>query len=283
MTLILKGKTIMRIDNPAIVDAIEALPIKDTLLNEAQFGYEYLHPYLNSLPTGARILEVGSGPCVLLSHLAESYPHLHFTGIEPIGDGFELFRDAIAALSSQFPIDIFRGGYEDFRCDITYDLIFLVNVFEHLPDWRDFLAFVKQRLSATGVCVILCPNYSFPYESHFRLPIIINKQITFYLFESFINKYERANHVEGLWKSLNYVKLRHVKQTCRDLGLALICHPTITLNLIQRTQTDKSFADRQRVMGAVARILHRLGIARTLLRLFPAYNPYMFLEIRKKP
>jgi 2-polyprenyl-3-methyl-5-hydroxy-6-metoxy-1,4-benzoquinol methylase len=48
-----------------------------------------------------------------------------------------------------------------------FDLIYLVKVFEHLPVWRDFLAFIERNLEPGGVCLILCPKYSFPYESHF--------------------------------------------------------------------------------------------------------------------
>ena len=45
-------------------------------------------------------------------------------------------------------------------------------------DWRDFLSFANNSLAENGRLIILCPNYGFPYESHFHLPIIVNKSLT---------------------------------------------------------------------------------------------------------
>ena len=69
---------------------------------------------------------------------------------------------------------------------IKYDLIYCVNVFEHLNDWRKFLLVATEWLSKDGKIVILCPNYGFPYESHFRIPIFMNKAFTYKIFNSFI-------------------------------------------------------------------------------------------------
>lgn len=271
----------MNINNPAILAAITTLPNKDTILNEAAFGFEYVRPYIEKLPKGARILEVGSGPCVLLSHLSALYPDHHFTGIEPIGDGFNQFRQSIQTLTKEFSIDLFAGAYEDFNNKQVYDLIFLVKVFEHLPNWKHFLGFVQQKLHENGAAVILCPNYSFPYEPHFRIPILFNKSITFRLLKKYITRFEVKNNVVGLWSSLNFVKLRQVKDACIQLQLQMTSYPTITEDMIQRLDTDTAFSERQKFAGVIARLLNRIGVTRFLIRKFPSFNPYMYLEIKK--
>ena len=74
----------------------------------------------------------------------------------------------------------------------------------------DFLRFVKEHLKENGKCVILCPNYSFPYESHFGVPVIFSKSLTFNIFQRYIKKFEQDNSSNGLWSSLNFVKLKQV-------------------------------------------------------------------------
>jgi hypothetical protein len=55
-----------------------------TVLNEAEFGYRQIQRHLDSCRAGAKILEVGSGACVLLSQLKLDYPAFDVTGIEPV-------------------------------------------------------------------------------------------------------------------------------------------------------------------------------------------------------
>lgn len=208
----------------ALLEKYAALPGKDVWINEADFGYTHIHPYLKALTPGAKVLEVGAGFGILLTAIQKDFPHLKITGLEPFRDGF-LFPETYRKIA-QNP-DIQEYGYEDFKVPDTFDLIFLINVFEHLPDWFDFLKFVKAHLSENGVCVILCPNYGFPYESHFRLPIIINKDITYKIFKNRIQKFEKENNRQGLWKSLNFVKWSALRKACAKLGLQYKFDPNI--------------------------------------------------------
>ena len=41
----------------------------------------------------------------------------------------------------------------------------------------------------------------FPVESHFKLPILVNKDITYRVFSKSIHKFEVKNDVVGLWNS----------------------------------------------------------------------------------
>jgi len=116
------------------------------------------------LPANARVLEVGSGSGILLCNLALQRPDISFLGLEPTGEGFN-YTQAFHQLANSLPNAALQScGYEDLDDKDGYDLIYLINVFEHLPDWQDFMHRLQNLLRPNGKCLILCPNYSFPYE-----------------------------------------------------------------------------------------------------------------------
>ncbi|MDO9146200.1 MAG: methyltransferase domain-containing protein [Hydrogenophaga sp.] len=231
-----------------------------------------------------RYQKVGSGPCILLSHLCSAYSVHRFTGIEPVGPGFELFREPLNILKANFGFNLHEDTYENFNPSKKYDLIFLINVFEHLPDWRGFLQFAKNILKPNGKCIILCPNYSFPYESHFGIPIIFGKDTTSKIFRKYISNFESSKSSFGLWASLNFVKLRQVIKETKAIGLDSKINTQINVDLINRLSCDPEFAERQRFIGSVAKILESIGLVKALgIYPFFLFQPYMHIEISIKP
>jgi SAM-dependent methyltransferase len=251
-----------------------------TILNEADFGYRHIRKYLADCQAGARVLEVGSGPCVLLSQLKTDFPLLEVTGVEPIGPGFDNFDSTLQELTEKFGFRLLKIGYEDLDDPSRFDLIFLVNVFEHLPDWRHFLGFVAEKLKPDGKCIILCPNYGFPYESHFKLPILLNKSLTYRLFRNEIERSEAEYGRHGLWDSLNFVRWSEVKKRAPQCGLNITFKSSILREMVERLQYDAAFAQRQEKIARLARLALGAGIVRLLESpVFYRFNPYMFLEI----
>lgn len=248
---------------------------------EAIFGFNNLHKYLNTLRTDANILEVGCGSGILLSMLAEAYSQYNFFGLEPFGDGFSNLRE-INSTVRKMGVNIEIEGYEYHTS--KYDLIYCVNVFEHVNDWRDFLNWAHEHLNHDGVFVVLCPNYGFPYESHFKIPIILNKAITYAIFEKYLTEFENKNDCNGLWKSLNFVKkrdiLKHCKKNFTDNEFSCFDDISIIDSMIERLSTDAEFKDRQFFIGKLAKILRYIG-AIALVKRFPNYLPYMKLHFRK--
>lgn len=269
-----------RPDILSIMEAsLEAAPEIRTWINEAQFGFRYVSPFAEELSADAAVLEIGCGVGILLTLLKERFPHLTVDGLEPFGRGFQSLRDLQAHVRA-YGTHIHEIGYEDYKTDKRYDLIYLVNVFEHLPDWRHFLQFVKAHLAPGGRCVILCPNYSFPYESHFKLPIVFNKSVTGHLFRRQIESFEAKHNLTGLWQSLNFVTMAQVIRAVGPIGLEMKIHDRVLTDMVARLATDPDFADRHRVLGGIARFLDRVGA----LKLFSwpimsKLRPYMLLEI----
>ena len=248
-------------------------------ISEAKFGFKYIRRFCEELDQGAAVLEVGCGSGILMAMLSEVGASLDFEGIEPFGDGFQGLTDLNSFVKEKGMV-IHNIGFEDYAPKKKYDLIYLVNVFEHLDSWSYFLEFVEQHLTDNGVCVILCPNYNVPYESHFRIPILINKRITEKVFGKSIASFERKNNCPGLWSSLNFVKLSEVKKRIKDTRLSLKINHSITDELIERISTDDEFRKRQRFVAWAGLILKNIGFTKLLRRrFFQNLQPYMMLEI----
>ena len=162
---------------------------KNIWINEALFGFKHLENSFLGNRENMSALEIGSGAGILLSILKERYPNISFDGVEPFADGFSKLQEINTFVKKQ-GISIHNVPYEKFSPQKKYDFIFCVNVFEHVNDWQHFLSSVDSWLKTGGKCLILCPNYTFPYEPHFRIPIILNKAVTFKFFKSYISRFE---------------------------------------------------------------------------------------------
>lgn len=250
-----------------------------TNINEALFGAKYISPFIKKLKHGSNILEIGSGPCILLSQLTLKYPKHNIFGVEPIGPGFDRFRDTLTTLKKKIRINLHKETYETLP-QKKYDLIFLINVIEHIKNWEDLIVFVKKRLSLNGKCLILCPNYGFPYESHFGLPVICSKKITYYFFKSQIKRYESEKKSLGLWDSLNFIKYKEINKISKINNLQIKFHYEILCDLINRLDSDDEFKKRKKYIYIISKFLLKSKIIRLIkTSLFKNYYPYIFLEL----
>ena len=255
------------------------VPERSMYIGDANFGLKHVFPFVQGLQKGQRVLEVGSGPCLLLGDLAFSFPDIHFYGIEPAGPGFAAFKSFIAQTISKTDFRLHEGGYETFETDGKFDLVYSINVFEHLPDWKHFLEFVKRILTRRGRCVVLCSNYGFPYESHFGIPLLFSPRVTGTIFRKHIETHERIKGYVGLWSSLNFVNWLDVRRTCEIIGLDVAFNPSITRDLISRLYEDPTFEARKKIIAVPAKLFFRIGLLRLFDRpIFYRFHPYMFLE-----
>jgi SAM-dependent methyltransferase len=267
----------------AILQALEKhqFHMQDIWVSGANFAYRSIEPTLDALPEGASVLEVGCGGGILMAMLSERRPDLHFTGIEPFGDGFTGLAELTDFLRTR-GMTIHKTGYEDFTPTEQYDFIYLVNVFEHLPDWRDFLQVVQTWLKPTGTCIILCPNYDFPFEPHFNRPTFGGKDAMAKRYAKRITFVEDKYEMPGLWDSLNFVKLSEVKAEMPNTDLTLTIDPEITDRIVERLDWDQTFKDNMAFVGGIGKLFKRLGILRLLrTERLEHMHPYMFPMLRR--
>lgn len=263
-----------------IISKISALETSDTAiwLNEASFGFQHIKPYCESLDVNSNILEIGCGSGILLAMLSSTFKQSSFEGIEPFGDGFSSLT-RLNNLIQEEGVNITNIGFETFSPKKKYDLIYCVNVFEHVDSWRDFILTVCSWLKPDAKLVILCPNYGFPYESHFKIPIFFSKKITGTVFRNYIGNFEEKHDYIGLWNSLNFVKKKSVVNFV-DMQPSISVRDDLSIveQMVDRIVEDKEFRKRQKVIGTIAQGLNKTGAIKMLM-LFPNFLPYMKLEI----
>ena len=73
-------------------------------------------------------------------------------------------------------------------------------------NWKLYLDKTKDWLKPNGVNIILCPNYSFPYESHFKIPIILNKKITHFFLKIKIEINLKRKKISGVVELIKFYK-----------------------------------------------------------------------------
>jgi len=246
---------------------------------EAAFGLREIGPEVDRLPEGARLLEIGCGTGYLLAQLSSRRPDIALTGLEPIGKGFAKFETTLTSIESAFSnLKIHRLPIERFspaEAEAGFDLIISVNVFEHLDDWREATDRALALLKPGGRMIVLCPNYSVPYESHFGIPIVFSPAVTRRLFDRRIRQVEKQADADGLWLSLNFITAPALQRHCRGRQIALEFDRDVMARMLERLDTDPEFAARQATVAGIARLLRRLGLGRLLSWLPPAFSPYM--------
>ena len=250
---------------------------------EAAFGFSEIAGIVaEKARAGLRCLEIGSGPGLLLGRLQTAFPDCRFEGLEPASAGFSKTEAPLAVIAARTGLTIHRYGYEDFKPSEKYDLIFSINVFEHVASWRDYLTRTHDWLAPGGLVVILCPNYAFPWEPHVRIPIVAGKAFTHRLFARTISAFEQNADYHGLWASLNFVKKRQVLEFAKTAGLKLSSDDTVMRRMFQRLFTDAHFAGRQKALAGIAKLFYRLGLTSIIelpgVRLFA---PFMALRMTK--
>lgn len=270
---------------PDLIKEIKSLDFKgtDLWISEANFGFYQVKNFCEKLIKGQNILEIGSGSGILLSILSTNYKHLHFEGLEPFNNGFFSLKK-LNNITKKSGAKIHNLSYENYNTYKKYDLIFCINVFEHLKDWRGFIDKCYELLRKDGQLIILCPNYNFPYESHFSIPVVLNKNITFKIFKNYISKFEYKNNYEGLWESLNFVKksdlLFYLNKLKKNKKITYIDDTSIIDFMLVRVSKDFEFRKRKKFLGFIALILNKFGILK-FLKFYPKYLPYMKLIIKK--
>jgi SAM-dependent methyltransferase len=251
---------------------------------EATFGLHEVSLEIDALPSGARVLEIGCGTGYLLAQLSLRRMDAYFDGLEPIGQGFAKFEETLSRIEARFEnLDIHRTPIEDFTLPqgaSGFDLIFSINVFEHLNDWRVAVDRAVALLNEGGRMIILCPNYSVPYEPHFAIPIIGGPQLTRRLFDKRIARIEAQTDSAGLWKSINFISVPALKSHCGLRGIDVSFDRGVMARMLDRLDMDPEFAKRQSAVAGIARVLRRLGAGWLLKRLPARFSPYMKAEVR---
>ena len=250
-----------------------------SMKNEALFGLDEIKNIISKQDT---CLDVGAGTCLLAMIIASS--GVKIDALEPKGTAYSDDWENILRLVEKQNLEqltITRERIETFSTDKKYTFIYSINAFEHVSDWKKGLLKVYDMLEDNGTCLILVPNYHIPYESHFKLPIIINKKITETVFRKKITAYELDNDYANLWASLNFITASQIEAFLTRNNINFCFDRSIFGRMLNRMKTDKEFQKRQKVLFPLVRMALAIGLDRMFAKLPIYIHPYIALKITK--
>jgi hypothetical protein len=93
-----------------------------------------------------------------------------------------------------------------------------------------------------------CPNYTFPFEPHFGIPLIpLMPRLTRF----FLPKSIKAS---GLWNSLNFISQTQVKRNAHANGMSCLFRTGTMSKSIKRLNQDPQFAERHQTIAGLVKI-----------------------------
>jgi hypothetical protein len=109
-------------------------------------------------------------------------------------------------------------------------------------------------LSTSGRMIHLCPNYTIPYEPHFRLLLVP-------FIPSALAPVRPDLKRNDLWRSLTFVTNRDISRYARECGRMVEFAPGMMLRSFERLRVDSIFRGRQKGIATIVfAILVRLHL-----------------------
>ena len=215
-----------------------------------------------SFPMDARILEVGAG--YGLASICLAMMGFSVTALEPGGTGFEDYVGTSYAFAQTCGVEIehLESGAETacFADKPLFDLIISNNVLEHVHEIDRAISNLATALKRDGIMVHGCPNYSFPYEPHFGLPLVpFFPAVTRYFLPKRIRK-------SSLWNSLNFITARQVKKIFQSHGFCVRFRKGTMTAGISRVRNEEVFAARHQKLHMLFSNDFVYGITRQIVR-----------------
>ncbi len=255
----------------------------DFVLTDVLFAFNEIFSLINNEKVNT-ILEIGSGTSILLNELSKCFPNKKFFGLDPHQRGYSGYEKISKKISSTKNLSIIHDDFTQFSPGYSFDLIFSFNVFEHLQDQNEYIDKVNKLLKDNGRSIILCPNYDFPYEPHFIIPIIRNKEMTYKFFKNRIEKHEQKTGEIGLWKGLNLCSKKKLSHYLKESNFSFTFDNSIKERFFKRIDDDQSsyFKKRQGLVAVIAKIARSVYFDKIIFDIFKIPFPYMKLIIEKK-
>jgi 2-polyprenyl-3-methyl-5-hydroxy-6-metoxy-1,4-benzoquinol methylase len=251
------------------------------VVTDLKFGYSEIYNVLKSRKY-KNILEIGSGTGLLLNELQKSCPKFFFVGIDPGESGFHNYKQILLKIEKlNKKTKFYKKNIINYKTQKKFDLIFSFNVFEHIKNQKKFLKKTYSLLNKNGKIIIYAPNYDFPYEPHFVLPIIFNKKLTKIFFKKKILSHELKTKEKGLWQGLNLTGVTKIKKFLKDNNMDYFFDSKIKNVMINRIFTDKTFYKRQGLAAKITKLAFRIGLDKLFFDFLKIPFPYFKLIIKK--
>lgn len=265
----------------------ELISLFETYAAEAIFGRNLIDSDLKLLPLRAAIFEVGAGSLILSCQLSrEGYS---VTALEPIAEGFSHFRklqNIVLNTANKYSVKlrIINSPAENLDLVSMFDYAFSINVMEHVRNEKQVIENILISLKDRAKYRFICPNYIFPYEPHFNIPIVLNKNLTEKLFRNRINSYHLLSDPLGTWQSLNWISVPKIRKIISESkNLRVTFHRDLFLKMLNRAVTDNQFSKRRsKWMNAIFRSIVSLRLHQLTAYIPVTVQPVIDCEIQRR-
>ena len=229
------------------------------------------------------ILDVGCGGGMLVNYLS-------ILGYKIIGFDNYLYNPHTKAINNAINSKelVINSDIKGFKSDKKYDLIFMSNVIEHIENWEDCITHLEKFLKNDGRIIFLLPNYNFPVEFHFMIPIIINKSITYKIFSKRINNFELLHQRFGIWNSLNFITFKKIKNFFKSKDYDIRTDKNYIERLIIRLVKNANSKNKNKrnflhsILVFVANYFVKLKLLRIYKHLPHAFHPFIKIIVTKQ-
>ena len=203
------------------------------------------------------------------------------TALEPSASGFDFFAKIQAVVleeaATDLPVLHIRAEELSPPDHGAFQFIFSVNVLEHISDITGAMRGMASVLVPVGHMWHTCPNYIFPYEPHYGIPLIpLFPRATRLLLPRRISG-------EGLWRSLNFITYFGLKRLSQANGLTITFRAGTMADALRRLDSDDEFAARQSgIASQIYRILKAIGGISAIEALPAAVSTPMMAALEKR-
>ena len=251
--------------------------ISTLLKTYANESYVSLELVVQRLDLSKRMLEVGAGLCLLSLFLKqEGY---EITALEPALGGYGIFEETKTAIlehCSELRLEVLTLPAQQLNSDThgMFDLVFSNNVVEHIPDWQAALNAMMRVVTASGMSLHACPNYTIPYEPHYGVAV-------FRHFRTLSQRLFLPKDAElDIWRSLNFITCFNIKRFCQQQELTCSFKPELLYQAFARIERDPLFQARhQGVIAHIARLMMLSPFKQIIRSIPPCLSTPMIFEI----
>ena len=123
--------------------------IKSGIFNVGYNRRRLINKYVKS---NSSVLEVGCGIGLVGAYIQNKFPGADYTGIE--------IDEKISTKARAFGLNIISGDFTVMEnLPVTYDIVFMWEVLEHIQDMKYCLELIQDKLKPGGLLIFSVPNY----------------------------------------------------------------------------------------------------------------------------
>lgn len=245
---------------------------------EAEFFFPILEKQILYLQPKT-VAEIGSGIGLLAMAVSQSVDSV--TGYEPSSAGYENVAEAHVQLrqSAKHSANFKRSLFS--KEDGRFDLIYAINVIEHIPHWQTVVEEALESLTPGGKLILVFPNYTIPYEPNYNLLPLGGKRFTRIIFGKRI-KTSRIQNTEQHWNDLSFPKYRQLKKLiAQKTRFTAEFSNEVVLSYVARLDRDAEFDKRKKgLFFKLLRVAKKIGFLGYLVKNLPKpLHPVTFAVI----